>query len=182
MTNRRPPRRVALPALIVLALLPVGCATTAATTPPAAFPGAPAPPIPSPDVPVPHDVPVVESVVETALELLGQPYRLGGDAPDVGFDCSGLIRYSFGQHLIDVPRTVVEQFAAGRPVDPRDVRRGDLIFFSTIGPGATHVGIALGSAADPRFVHAPSTGGVVRVERFDSAYWRSRFVGVRRMF
>lgn len=123
-----------------------------------------------------------DSVVQMALGFQGVPYRLGGEVPASGFDCSGLVRYVFEQYHVDVPRTVAEQYQQGRHVAVADVQAGDLLFFTTIGPGATHVGIALGAAGPGEFVHAPGDGGVVRIEHFDSSYWRSRLVGVRRLF
>ena len=71
-----------------------------------------------------------------------------------------------------------EQYGKGKAVKPEDVAMGDLLFFSTVTPGASHVGIALGGDT---FVHAPSSTGVVRVERITSTYWSQRFVGARRL-
>jgi peptidoglycan DL-endopeptidase CwlO len=113
----------------------------------------------------------------TALALRGSPYRNGGSTP-AGFDCSGFTQYVFGQHGIVLPRDVKEQFEMGKAVKADRIAPGDLIFFATIAPGASHVGIALGS---DEFVHAPSSAGVVRVERFSTAYWSRRLVGVRRI-
>ena len=76
----------------------------------------------------------VSQILDTALGLRGVSYRLGGEDPASGFDCSGFVRYVFGQHHVDVPRTVAEQFSAGAEVAPADIRTGDLLFFSTIGP------------------------------------------------
>ena len=111
------------------------------------------------------------------MALKGVRYRIGGDEPGSGFDCSGLVRYVFQHHSVTMPRTVAEQYSFGRRVGTGDIRPGDLVFFSTTGRGATHVGIAIGSG---EFVHAPGSGAVVRTERYDSPYWRSRMVGVRR--
>ena len=94
----------------------------------------------------------------------------------------------FSDQGVGVPRTVREQFAYGRRIDDREIRPGDLLFFSTESPGATHVGIAIDAAhiraAMPErpFIHAPGENGVVRIEALDSPYWRSRFVGARRLF
>jgi cell wall-associated NlpC family hydrolase len=116
-------------------------------------------------------------VVAAALDLRGVPYRNGGtDAR--GFDCSGLVAYVFRQYGLSVPRQTSAQFAAGRKIDKDEIRPGDLVFFSTIAPGASHVGIAVD---DDEFVHAPSSGGVVRVERLTLPYWQKRFVGARRV-
>ena len=113
----------------------------------------------------------------TALELRGAPYRNGGADPN-GFDCSGFVWYVFGQHGLAVPRTVQDQFRIGESVPPSDLRAGDLVFFSTTSPGASHVGIVIGGDS---FVHAPSSSGVVRVERLGASYWTARFVGARRI-
>ena len=113
----------------------------------------------------------------TALGLRGVPYRDGGSDPK-GFDCSGFTKYVFNQHGIVLPREVKEQYAAGRSIKPEDISAGDLIFFTTVAPGASHVGIALGGDT---FVHAPSSTGQVRVERMTATYWSQRFVGARRV-
>lgn len=118
----------------------------------------------------------VDALLRTALGLRGRPYRNGGSTPD-GFDCSGYTQYVFAQHGMHLPREVRDQFRMGSPVRAGDLRAGDLVFFTTTAPGASHVGIALG---DGTFVHAPSSNGVVRVERMSLRYWGRRFVGVRR--
>jgi len=112
-----------------------------------------------------------------ALSLRGAPYRWGGTDPN-GFDCSGLVSYVFGQYGLQMPREAREQFKVGKNV-PRDrLEPGDLVFFSTIAPGASHVGIAIGG---DQFVHAPSERGVVRVEQLTTQYWASRFIGAKRV-
>jgi|SRR5687767_3012708 len=113
----------------------------------------------------------------TALRFRGVPYRDGGADPN-GFDCSGLVWYVFGSHGVALPRTVSDQARWGEKVDGADLRPGDLVFFSTVAPGPTHVGIVIGGDS---FVHAPSSSGVVRVERLSASYWASRFVGARRV-
>ncbi len=117
------------------------------------------------------------AVTGTALALRGSPYRNGGADPK-GFDCSGFTQYVFGQHGLALPREVRDQFALGSSVAPERVSPGDLLFFTTVAPGASHVGIALGG---DEFVHAPSSTGVVRVDRLSGFYWSQRFVGARRM-
>lgn len=119
--------------------------------------------------------------MKTALAQQGRHYRLGGETPASGFDCSGLVRYAFEQHQIELPRTVSEQYHAGRKIAIEDIRKGDLLFFATTAKGPTHVGIALGPASLGEFVHAPGSGGTVRIERFDTAYWRRKLIGVRRI-
>ncbi len=121
--------------------------------------------------------PIAYSVTSTALSLRGAPYRNGGSDP-TGFDCSGFVRYVFSQHGVTVPRTVTDQYRAGRQVDGQQLEPGDLVFFATVAPGASHVGIAIGG---DEFVHAPSSTGEVRVERLSAPYWSTRFVGARRV-
>jgi cell wall-associated NlpC family hydrolase len=125
------------------------------------------------------DAPVrLAAIANRALELRGTPYRLGGERPDTGLDCSGLVRYVFSEAGVDLPRTVAEQFRVGMRADERALRAGDLIFFDTFEPGPSHVGIAIDAQS---FVHAPGSGGVVRVDQISSPYWRSRIRGVRRI-
>ena len=121
--------------------------------------------------------PIAYSVAGTALSLRGAPYRNGGSDPK-GFDCSGFVRYVFSQHGVTVPRTVTDQFHAGQQVPQDQLAPGDLVFFSTVAPGPSHVGILIGG---DEFVHAPSGAGEVRVERMSAPYWATRFVGARRV-
>ena len=117
------------------------------------------------------------AVVGTALALRGAPYRNGGADPH-GFDCSGFTQYVFARNGVGIPRDVHDQFQAGIPVKPADLRAGDLLFFSTTTRGESYVGIAIGG---DQFVHAPSSTGVVRVERMSAAYWARRWIGARRL-
>ena len=119
----------------------------------------------------------VPSLLETALQLQGAPYRNGGSAPD-GFDCSGFTQYVFAQHALYLPRETRDQFRIGESIRRPDVAPGDLLFFTTSAPGASHVAIAVN---DDEFVHAPSSTGVVRIERLSSTYWSRRFLGARRI-
>ena len=111
------------------------------------------------------------------MRLRGIPYRNGGSDPS-GFDCSGFVQWVFAQNGVRLPREVRGQYDAGRKIDLRDVKPGDLLFFETVSRGASHVGVAIGG---DQFVHAPSSQGVVRVERVSSTYWSKRFVGARRI-
>jgi cell wall-associated NlpC family hydrolase len=119
----------------------------------------------------------VGRVIETAMALRGAPYRNGGSDPS-GFDCSGFTQYVFAQLGVAIPREVRDQFIMGSSVAPGDLAPGDLVFFNTVAPGASHVGIALGQ---DEFIHAPSSKGVVRIERLSAVYWSERFVGIRRL-
>jgi cell wall-associated NlpC family hydrolase len=157
-----------------------GCASTGAGPRPSAFPMAPAPSVSiRPAAIALRRGPDPADLIRMATDLRGVPYRLGGESPAAGFDCSGFVRYVFSLNHLDLPRTVIEQYATGSPVRPDDVREGDLVFFSTTGPGASHVGLAIGNG---EFIHAPGSTGAVRVERLDVAYWHNRIVGVKRLF
>jgi len=116
------------------------------------------------------------ALVGTALDLRGIRYRDGGTDPQ-GFDCSGFTQYVFARHGVALPRAVREQFAIGREVRD-DFTQGDLLFFTTTEPGASHVAISVGG---DEFVHAPSSTGVVRVEHLSARYWAQRFLGARRI-
>ena len=166
-------------ALWASAVAASGCASTSVMARPAAFPTAPLPPASiRPSVPNLVRAPTMPQVLQTAYALRGVNYRLGGELPADGFDCSGFIRYVFGRNHVDVPRTVTEQYAVGSKVNLKNVKEGDLVFFSTIARGATHVGLVV----DPgTFIHAPGAGGVVRTERLNTPYWQDRVVGVRRV-
>ena len=169
--------------LLLLMALATGCASGGAVPAPfpspAPRPSSPEPPPgPDPDLGPPILSPVDRpAVVGTALSLRGAPYRNGGSDPS-GFDCSGFVSYVFAQQGLYMPRTVSEQYAQGQPIGQDSVAPGDLVFFSTVGPGASHVGIAISQA---EFVHAPSSSGVVRIESLSAPYWASRFVGTRRI-
>jgi cell wall-associated NlpC family hydrolase len=119
----------------------------------------------------------VALLLDTALSLRGVPYRNGG-SDLTGFDCSGFVQYVFHQHGRVLPRETRDQFGAGVPITTDGVQPGDLVFFQTVRAGASHVGIALDREW---FVHAPTSNGVVRVERYTSQYWSTRFVGARRV-
>ena len=168
--------RTALPWLL-LVLVASGAACAARGGVPKPFPGAPTPTAPPIAAPSARPSPPGSSPIATALGLLGAPYRNGGSDPS-GFDCSGFVQWVFARHGTTLPREVRDQYAVGRPVNRGDVQAGDLLFFETVGPGATHVGIALGKG---EFVHAPSSRGVVRVERATTDYWSMRWVGARRL-
>jgi cell wall-associated NlpC family hydrolase len=168
--------RFATVAAVVVGIWTGGCASSTGGVPrPFPMPGG-SPAAPAVVRPTPAFVDGY-ALTGTALALRGTRYRNGGADPG-GFDCSGFTQYVFAQHGIVLPREVREQFAAGTPVGQNDLTAGDLVFFTTVAPGASHVAISLGG---DEFVHAPSSAGVVRVERLGSAYWSQRFVGARRI-
>lgn len=150
--------RALLPGLLLAAL--------AACTP--FQPGAPGDPTADPG----------RAVLDAAESRLGAPYRYGGAGPDT-FDCSGLVTYAYRQLGVAVPRTAAQQFAAATPVPRDELRPGDLVFFRLDGREVSHVGIYAGGE---RFVHAPQSGGEVRVARLDDEYFRRRYAGAGRLY
>jgi cell wall-associated NlpC family hydrolase len=115
-------------------------------------------------------------MVERAKSMLGQPYRFGGAAPG-GFDCSGLVVYAASGAGIAVPRTAQEQLRTGIAVARGELQAGDLIFMH-LAHKELHVGIAIDGE---RFVHAPSSGGFVRIDHLAAAPYSAGFEGARRL-
>jgi cell wall-associated NlpC family hydrolase len=118
-----------------------------------------------------------------AMNFVGMPYRRGGsDAQaDGGFDCSGFTRHLFQLNFgLSLPRRSHEQAAApGFVVVGRDdLQAGDLVYFKTLKHAFSHVGIYIG---DGRFIHAPRSGALIRLEDMRTPYWTRRFNGARRL-
>jgi len=158
--------------LIVIALLAAGCAS------------APRAPSPGPDVPRervgepgPDEDSTSAAIVRVAVALIGTPYRYGGNDTR-GFDCSGLVFYSYEHAGLKVPRTAAEQRRAARFVKREALLPGDLVFFRTAKGRADHVGIYTG---DGRFIHAPSSGHAVSYAYLDEPYYRIHFVSAGRL-
>ena len=125
-----------------------------------------------------HSVGEEEISIE-AMSLVGIPYRWGGNTPDSGFDCSGLVTYVVRRAAsVNLPRTTEQMESVGTPINPDEISPGDLIFFNTTGRAHSHVGIYVGQY---RFVNAPSTGGTVRIDYVTNPYWAKRFDGIRRV-
>jgi cell wall-associated NlpC family hydrolase len=117
-----------------------------------------------------------QQAADVAASMVGKPYRYGGTTPQ-GFDCSGLVQYSFKRVGMDVPRMTSTQRDRSRKVSASGLARGDLVFFNQEGKYSSHVGIYLGGN---RFVHAPSSGKRVRVDTITDAYWQKHLVDARR--
>jgi cell wall-associated NlpC family hydrolase len=118
-----------------------------------------------------------EKVVSIAAGLIGTPYRFGGESPGKGFDCSGLVFYSFEQMGVKVPRTAADQRKAAERVKRDDLEPGDLVFFRSSKGRVDHVGIYAG---DGRFIHSPNSHSVVSYAYLDDPYYRSHFVSAGR--
>ncbi|MEO6960008.1 MAG: C40 family peptidase [Burkholderiaceae bacterium] len=118
-------------------------------------------------------------LAQTALNFLGIKYRFGGDTPNEGFDCSGLVAYVAEKSLgLKLPRRSAELAHEGLTVDRDELKKGDLVFFNTRRSRNSHVGIYLGNH---EFVHAPRSGSVVRIDSMDTTYWKTRYNGARRL-
>ncbi len=170
--------RAATPS-ILLALLAgavlVGCGGNRETVR-----SAPAPANPDDwSVVAPNDPAAANAVLMRAISLVGTPYLYGGNTPQTGFDCSGLVNYVYRDMLnLKLPRTsrALSEYQGPR-IKPQQLTAADLVFFST-GGRVTHVGIYVGNG---RFVHAPSSGGTVRLDHLDGHYWRDHYSGAKRV-
>ncbi|WP_018151590.1 C40 family peptidase [Leeia oryzae] len=121
-----------------------------------------------------------EEVVMAALGLVGTPYRYGGGTTSTGFDCSGLSQYVFQQIArIRLPHNASDQLRLGKPLFRTELQAGDLVFFNTSGAPHSHMGIFIGNG---QFIHAPSTGGLVRTDNLSSPYYASRLDGIASLF
>ena len=128
-----------------------------------------------------------EDIVDTALDQVGEDYEYGGADPWDGFDCSGLVYYSYGEHGIKLPRSSREQRKAGRHVNFSEARPADLLFYNFSDakpkpgekpPLALHVALYIG---DGKAVHAPVRDGEVEVIDVTQRHWRARYLGARRI-
>lgn len=121
----------------------------------------------------------ISEITSRSVLLIGSPYRLGGSNPVEGFDCSGLVAHVMQDAFrLRFPRTTEEQAVVGVSVPRQSLRPGDLVFFNTTGKPNSHVGVYLGQS---RFVHAPTSRGVVRIESLNQGYWARRFEQARRL-
>ncbi len=121
-----------------------------------------------------------QAIRQTALSYLGVPYVWGGTSP-AGFDCSGLVQYVFGRNGVSIPRTSYAQYAASTKIAKSQLAPGDLVFFSASGPGASHVGIYIGSypplGYSQAFVEAPAPGQTVMVSNLNSTFYTNTYYG-----
>jgi cell wall-associated NlpC family hydrolase len=118
-------------------------------------------------------------LVIQALGLLGVTYRYGGDSPDTGFDCSGLVRHVFGEAAgLTLPHNARGMSRVGGKIARDELQPGDLVFFNTLRQPYSHVGIYVG---EQRFIHAPSRGGEVEIVNMADPYWQNRYNGARRV-
>jgi len=116
------------------------------------------------------------AIVATAKKYMGVPYVWGGETTS-GFDCSGFTQYVMREQGITIGRTAADQFAAGLPIDKANLQVGDMVFFTTYKPGASHVGFYVG---DGKFINASSSAKQVTISSLDETYWKERYIGARR--
>lgn len=118
-------------------------------------------------------------VARTAATQIGRPYRSGGESPKKGFDCSGLIYWSFRQNGVKVPRVTTEQMRAGQPVPRNRLQPGDIVVFrASSGPNGLHTGIYAGQG---KFIHSPNSRSKVRMDSLSTPYWKKTFMTARRI-
>jgi cell wall-associated NlpC family hydrolase len=118
-------------------------------------------------------------VVLNAMTLAGLRYAYGSQSVTQGMDCSALVQHVFRESAQqELPRTTEQQSQVGELVLRHELLAGDLVFFNTSGQPFSHVGIYVGEG---RFVHAPASGGRIRLESMDKAYWAARYNGARRV-
>ncbi len=122
---------------------------------------------------------IANAVLFRAMSLVGTPYRWGGNTPDSGFDCSGLVTYVFRDAAgLSLPRQSIAMSEVGaRKLAADALQSGDLVFFES-GRRIDHVGIYVGQG---RFVHAPNRGGTVRLDSLDDTWWGEHFVYGKRV-
>ncbi len=118
-----------------------------------------------------------DKATSTALTMIGRPYKYRGETP-AGFDCSGLVRYSYLTAGIELPHGTRALKDMTRSVGLWGARQGDLVFFWENGKKYSHVGIYIG---DRKFIHAPSTGGNVRRDSVDDPYYKKHYLDTRRL-
>jgi len=114
-----------------------------------------------------------------ATKLVGARYQYGGNNPSRGFDCSGLVQYSYKLAGVQIPRSTRYQFQHSRFINRNQLKKGDLLFFNQEGKRFSHVGIYIGAN---KFVHAPSSGKRVRVSTIDNPYWSRHLASTRRLY
>lgn len=120
-----------------------------------------------------------ETVIKTACSQIGKKYRAGEASPHKGFDCSGLVWWSYRQHGISVPRITVDQAKAGRAVSRKQARPGDILVFKTSNsPHGLHTGLYYGKG---KFVHSPSSGKTVTLQKLAGSWWDNKLVAIRRI-
>lgn len=126
--------------------------------------------------PISYDNSMGSKVLRTAMTQYGAKYKYGKASPSDGFDCSGLIYWAYSKHGITLPRNTSGQSKAGKWISARNAKQGDIVVFK-IGR-SLHTGLV---ADKGRFLHAPASGGYVRMESLNGSYWKHKISGYRRI-
>ena len=124
-----------------------------------------------------HQTGSSQRLLNFALQQQGIAYRYGGSHPVTGFDCSGLIQFSYGQIGKRIPRTAHAQYQSSQAIPLSQIRPGDLLFYETEGRRPGHVALYLGQG---EMIHAPSSGKHVLISRLNNPYWRPRLLAAGR--
>jgi peptidoglycan endopeptidase LytF len=125
-----------------------------------------------------EDLPVRLRLLEAGFRMLGIRYRYGGTSEKTGLDCSALVRNLFSKFNLQLPRSSREQYQQGEKVDRKDLREGDLVFFSSGGKTPNHVGIYIG---DNKFLHAARKAKKVVISDLTKLWYEKRYLGARRI-
>ena len=158
--------RVGLLLLVLLCVLAQGCGKTRIASPGSAGSS------------VSTGVKSGSAVAATARTQIGRSYKYGGVTPKTGFDCSGLILWSYQQHGVTVPRLAKDQARFGKSVKRSQLQLGDIVVFQISRWSGVHTGIYSGNG---KFVHSPSSGKRIREDNMHTDYWRRRYVSARRV-
>jgi cell wall-associated NlpC family hydrolase len=118
-----------------------------------------------------------DAIIATAKTYMGVPYVFGGESPTSGLDCSSFTQLVMKQNGITLPRTAAEQYSTGTPVDKANLKIGDLVFFTTYKPGASHVGFYMGNQ---QFIHESSAAKEVTISSLNESYYTEHYIGARR--
>lgn len=119
-------------------------------------------------------------VVMYALGLLDVGYKFGGSNPEAGLDCSGMAAFIYRNAVnVRLPHNARQIADSTRPVDPKRMRAGDMVFFNTMNRPYSHMGIYIG---DGKFIHAPRTNSAIRVDSLSTGYFAARLEGARTVF
>ncbi|MFB6469528.1 C40 family peptidase [Cytobacillus sp. Hz8] len=116
-----------------------------------------------------------QAAIKVAKAQLGVKYKYGGFSP-AGFDCSGLVGYSFKKAGKSLPRSASAIYKKGKKVSKSNLKSGDLVFFKTDGKSVSHVGIYIGKG---KFIHSANSG--VRIDSLSSSYWKACYIGAKRV-
>jgi len=114
-----------------------------------------------------------DEILETAKKYIGVKYEEKGTSPD-GFDCSGFTLYIYKNNGFNIPRKASSQYNAGKRINLKSAKPGDLVFFNVKGNNVSHVGIYAGNN---EFIHSPSAGKSVSFASINNPYWKKRYVG-----